>query len=337
MRVLLCGAGQIGAVHATSLAESRRVSELVITDLDMERAQALAARVGARALALDEAFALDPDAVVIGAPTPAHAAARPALDRARDPVPLREAALGRARRVGRARARGGAVGRAGPGRVHAALRPGAAGAARPDRRRRPRSRAHAAGGLTRSRAAGRGVRRPLGRDVPRPADPRLRHDPLGHGLRGAVGLRGGRGADDRLRREVRRRRHLRARAPARGRGVRAAGGDARGRPRRGRADRGGRLAATAPAPGSTPARRCGCSTRSASRRIIRRTATRSTGSLRATSAEVDHFLAVAGGEGDSACTPRDALNTMLVAVAAERSRAARAPVAVQQASDSPPG
>jgi myo-inositol 2-dehydrogenase/D-chiro-inositol 1-dehydrogenase len=73
MRVLLCGAGQIGAVHATSLAESRRVSELVITDLDMERAQALAARVGARALALDEAFALDPGAVVIGAPTPAHA------------------------------------------------------------------------------------------------------------------------------------------------------------------------------------------------------------------------------------------------------------------------
>jgi myo-inositol 2-dehydrogenase/D-chiro-inositol 1-dehydrogenase len=50
-------------------------------------------------------------------------------------------------------------------------------------------------------------------------------------------------------------------------------------------------------------------------------------------AEVDHFLAVAGGEGESACTPRDALNTMLVAVAAERSRALGAPVAVQQASD----
>ena len=50
-------------------------------------------------------------------------------------------------------------------------------------------------------------------------------------------------------------------------------------------------------------------------------------------AEVEHFLAVAGGHGTSACTPRDALNTMLVAVAAERSRAQGAPVAVQHAED----
>ena len=46
-------------------------------------------------------------------------------------------------------------------------------------------------------------------------------------------------------------------------------------------------------------------------------------------AEMEHFLAVAAGEAASACEPRDALNTLLVAVAAERSRAAGAPVAVR--------
>jgi myo-inositol 2-dehydrogenase/D-chiro-inositol 1-dehydrogenase len=74
MRVLLCGAGQIGAVHAVNLARSSRVNDLVISDLDTPRAVTLAGRVGARPLGLEDAFALDPDAVVIGAPTPAHAA-----------------------------------------------------------------------------------------------------------------------------------------------------------------------------------------------------------------------------------------------------------------------
>jgi myo-inositol 2-dehydrogenase / D-chiro-inositol 1-dehydrogenase len=73
MRVLLCGAGQIGGLHAVNLAASPRVRELLVTDLEMDRARALAARVGARAVTLDEGFALGPDAVVIGAPTPAHA------------------------------------------------------------------------------------------------------------------------------------------------------------------------------------------------------------------------------------------------------------------------
>ena len=50
-------------------------------------------------------------------------------------------------------------------------------------------------------------------------------------------------------------------------------------------------------------------------------------------AEMEHFLAVAAGEAASACEPRDALNTLLVAVAAERSRAAGAPVAVEHADD----
>jgi myo-inositol 2-dehydrogenase/D-chiro-inositol 1-dehydrogenase len=73
VRVVLCGAGHIGAVHAANLAASDRVTELVIADLDTARAADLAARTGATAATPDEAFALGPDAVVIAAPTPAHA------------------------------------------------------------------------------------------------------------------------------------------------------------------------------------------------------------------------------------------------------------------------
>jgi myo-inositol 2-dehydrogenase/D-chiro-inositol 1-dehydrogenase len=50
-------------------------------------------------------------------------------------------------------------------------------------------------------------------------------------------------------------------------------------------------------------------------------------------AELDHFLALARGEAENPCPPRDALGTLLVAEAAERSRAARAPVAVRHADD----
>jgi myo-inositol 2-dehydrogenase / D-chiro-inositol 1-dehydrogenase len=73
VRVVLCGAGHIGAVHAANLAACDRVDELVIADLDTARAGELAVRVGARAATPDEAFALDPDGVVIAAATPAHA------------------------------------------------------------------------------------------------------------------------------------------------------------------------------------------------------------------------------------------------------------------------
>ena len=34
MRVVLCGAGHIGVVHAANLAASDRVTELVVADLD---------------------------------------------------------------------------------------------------------------------------------------------------------------------------------------------------------------------------------------------------------------------------------------------------------------
>ena len=73
MRVVLCGAGHIGVVHAANLAASDRVTELVVADLDTARAGELAAGIGARAATPDEAFMLGPDAVVIAAPTPAHA------------------------------------------------------------------------------------------------------------------------------------------------------------------------------------------------------------------------------------------------------------------------
>jgi myo-inositol 2-dehydrogenase / D-chiro-inositol 1-dehydrogenase len=73
VRVVLCGAGHIGAVHAANLAASDRVDELVVADLDTARAGDLAARVGARPATPDDAFALDPDGVVVAAATPAHA------------------------------------------------------------------------------------------------------------------------------------------------------------------------------------------------------------------------------------------------------------------------
>ena len=73
MRVVLCGAGHIGAVHAANLAASDRVTELVVADLDTARAGELAARIGARRRDPRRGLHAGPDAVVIAAPTPAHA------------------------------------------------------------------------------------------------------------------------------------------------------------------------------------------------------------------------------------------------------------------------
>jgi predicted dehydrogenase len=47
-------------------------------------------------------------------------------------------------------------------------------------------------------------------------------------------------------------------------------------------------------------------------------------------AEVAHFLKLAGGEAENPCPPREALATLLVAVAAERSLASDARVRVQR-------
>jgi myo-inositol 2-dehydrogenase/D-chiro-inositol 1-dehydrogenase len=73
VRVLLCGAGQIGALHARNLAASAAVSELVVADVDPGRAAALAAGSGGAAAPAGDPFAVLPDAVVIAAATPAHA------------------------------------------------------------------------------------------------------------------------------------------------------------------------------------------------------------------------------------------------------------------------
>ncbi|HEY8857852.1 MAG TPA: Gfo/Idh/MocA family oxidoreductase [Gaiellales bacterium] len=72
-RVLLCGAGQIGSLHAANLARAEGVSELVIADVDSARAQVLADRVSARAAPEGDPFAVAPDVLVVAAATPAHA------------------------------------------------------------------------------------------------------------------------------------------------------------------------------------------------------------------------------------------------------------------------
>jgi myo-inositol 2-dehydrogenase / D-chiro-inositol 1-dehydrogenase len=73
MRVLLCGAGQIGSLHAANLARAAGVSELVVADVEPVRAEALAERVSARPAPPGDPFAVAPDAVVVAAATPAHA------------------------------------------------------------------------------------------------------------------------------------------------------------------------------------------------------------------------------------------------------------------------
>jgi myo-inositol 2-dehydrogenase/D-chiro-inositol 1-dehydrogenase len=73
MRVLLCGAGQVGSLHAENLVRAAGASEVLIADVDAGRAEALAARVGARPAPLPDPFAAGPDAVVVAAATPAHA------------------------------------------------------------------------------------------------------------------------------------------------------------------------------------------------------------------------------------------------------------------------
>ncbi|MDP9272861.1 MAG: Gfo/Idh/MocA family oxidoreductase [Chloroflexota bacterium] len=77
MRLAQIGAGRIGELHASTLAAHPLVDELIVADLDSERAQRVAVAVGARAA--DPQSAMDAaDALVIAAATDAH----PALIRA---------------------------------------------------------------------------------------------------------------------------------------------------------------------------------------------------------------------------------------------------------------
>ena len=75
MRIGLIGAGRIGTFHATTLSRHREVGSLIVTDVDTDRARAVADRLGAASVPeVDEIFACGVDAVVITAATAAHAA-----------------------------------------------------------------------------------------------------------------------------------------------------------------------------------------------------------------------------------------------------------------------
>jgi myo-inositol 2-dehydrogenase/D-chiro-inositol 1-dehydrogenase len=73
LRVGLVGLGRIGAFHAQTLGALDGVAALTLADVDFPRAAELATRLGARTAATPEALAEAVDALVIATPTPAHA------------------------------------------------------------------------------------------------------------------------------------------------------------------------------------------------------------------------------------------------------------------------
>jgi myo-inositol 2-dehydrogenase/D-chiro-inositol 1-dehydrogenase len=73
MRVGLLGAGRIGALHAGLLADDPRVEELLVGDADARRAEGVAAEVGGTSGTIEDILRSGPDAAVIAASTPAHA------------------------------------------------------------------------------------------------------------------------------------------------------------------------------------------------------------------------------------------------------------------------
>jgi myo-inositol 2-dehydrogenase / D-chiro-inositol 1-dehydrogenase len=74
MRIGLIGAGRIGAFHAETLAGLPEVDGVTLTDPDQARAQSVAEKVGARLVPdVPALLAAGIDAVVIAAPTSTHA------------------------------------------------------------------------------------------------------------------------------------------------------------------------------------------------------------------------------------------------------------------------
>jgi len=71
MRIAQLGAGRIGAMHAEILAGLVEPGTLVVADIEPERARSVAAAVGAESAALEEAIA-SADALVIAASSSAH-------------------------------------------------------------------------------------------------------------------------------------------------------------------------------------------------------------------------------------------------------------------------
>ena len=72
-RFALIGAGFIGSLHARNLFRHPKVSLDVVADIDLAKAQALAAEYGANAIAIEDVFTTDIDAVLIASSTPTHA------------------------------------------------------------------------------------------------------------------------------------------------------------------------------------------------------------------------------------------------------------------------
>jgi myo-inositol 2-dehydrogenase/D-chiro-inositol 1-dehydrogenase len=71
MRIALLGAGRIGSMHADILAGLLEPGELTVADREADRAEAVASRVGARAAEIGPAIA-EADALVIAASSTAH-------------------------------------------------------------------------------------------------------------------------------------------------------------------------------------------------------------------------------------------------------------------------
>jgi myo-inositol 2-dehydrogenase/D-chiro-inositol 1-dehydrogenase len=84
MRVGVIGAGRIGALHAATLVDLPEVDEVVVTDRDRTRAALVADRIGA--MTSDDVLGAGVDAAVIATPTPTHADLLVALARAGLPV-----------------------------------------------------------------------------------------------------------------------------------------------------------------------------------------------------------------------------------------------------------
>lgn len=72
MRVLVIGAGRMGEIRATDLAADPRVTEVLITNRTEARAESLAQRLGARAVAWSTASSTPADAYVMATATNAH-------------------------------------------------------------------------------------------------------------------------------------------------------------------------------------------------------------------------------------------------------------------------
>ena len=74
MRVAVIGAGSMGGTHASLLGSMDGVDEVLVVDADADRASAVAADAGGRAVSLEAALATA-DALVVATPTSLHAEA----------------------------------------------------------------------------------------------------------------------------------------------------------------------------------------------------------------------------------------------------------------------